>query len=365
MMKGDKIMSELIYNDSEIYFEYADSVYALEHAFLDSCLECDMIVMESSSQNDPEKIGTAQRLIHSFNAFIKKCIELIETAIDKITGKVSEKIIENKIDSIVNNFSKNLTICKEKGITSFEYYDMEEVRKSIMDEAKAYEKLLKGFSNTYIKRGAKPQSAEKFLVQLEKTEKKFDELLKSALSDIKVYDIKHAEKVAITLQKCKVRGRDGYTDILTVYKTTVKRESDHAIAIIESLDKYSEETGYVQNAKTYQQTIQNTVIYMQRHVAEITTALIKHGIPLLCKIDKLRHTKEVYIGNYEVDGKMLNHYTKADTSSEKRKKIRDDISNIANYVGSVADYSINGKNEIIREDEIDEMKSNGTTLSFI
>ena len=357
-------MTGLIFNESEIYFEYADSVYALEHAFLDSCLECDMIMMEAG-ENTQAKIGVVQRLIYSFKEFIKKCIDLISTAIDKITKKVSDKAIENNLDSIIKNFPTTLKICKEQGIESFEYYDMETLRKIIMDEAKAYEKLLRGFSNKYIYSGAKPQSAEKFLSELDKIEKKFDDLLKKTLSDIKVYNIKDAEKVARMLQKCRVKGRDGYTDVLSMYKETIKRESDHAISIIESLDKYSEETGYVQNAKTYQQMIQNTIIYMQRHTAEITSNLIKHGIPLLCKLDKMIHTKEVYQGRFKVDGKMLNHYTIDDTSSQERKETRETISNVSENLGTLLQFKTNTARHIDRSKEIKSMKSNGRTLSFI
>lgn len=328
-------MSGLIFNESEIYFEYANSVYALEHAFLDSCLECDMIMMESSSQNDTEKNGIVQRLIHSFKAFIKKCMDLIQTTIDKITKKVSDKVIENNLNSIIKNFPTTLKKCKDKGITSFKYYDMEALRKIIIDEAKAYEKVLRGFSNKYIYAGAKPEYAEKFLNELEKIKKKFDGLIKNASNDIKVYNIKDAEKVAQMLQKCRVKGRDGYTDVLSMYKETIKRESDHAISIIESLDKYSEETGYVQNAKTYQQMIQNTVIYMQRHVADITSNLIFYGIPLLCELDK------------EVRG----------NESETR--------NMISFINKTAGDVTNAMVAIKRYDEIDSMKRKDGTLSFI
>lgn len=344
--------------ESVIYEEEIESYeneIALARALNDSYLLINMLYYENTNdESKSEKIkNMIDRIIKSFKVFIIKCKDYLKSAIKKLIGRISDAYTEYKLKDMISKFDSSIAKAEKAGMKSFNFIDIKAMFNCLNDECNMYEKTIKKFTKEYIKH-ASPNSAEKMLNKFNEISVTYDTKLKDIFNNTKEYSINEAKDIVSMIEKCKSVKNGGYTDIVDRYMTVCDEVETLTINTLNSLNKYSEDTGYIQNAKTLQKMIHNSCIKLQVHSAECITAILKTAIPLICKIDSIAHTKFEDTGKVNDDG--LKIYEKNDTSSDKHKEIRNTVSNVSEFIGTSSDIGLKSLRKVTRKNDIKDWK---------
>ena len=332
--------------ESVIYKDEIDSCFteiALERALNESSLLFDILYFENTNdKSTTEKFKSMiNKIIEAFKAFIIKCKDYLKNAVNKITNRITDAYTEYKLKDIFNSFDTSITKAEKLGIKSFKYIDMKALFNCLDDECNMYEKVINKFSRDYIKRGA-PKDAEKMLHKFKEISEKYDTKLKSILNETKEFSIHEAKQIVIMMQNCKSIGTGGYTNIVDKHTAMCDDIEKFMISTLKSLEKYSEETGYIQNAKTLQQMIHNSCVQIHTHSAECITSLIRHGIPIICNIDEIAHAKASNNSD--------------ETTSNKRELVRNIASTVSNTVGVYIDNTVKSEQKVARKNDVKDWK---------
>lgn len=339
-------MDELVIYDEEI--DFYETELAMERCLYESNL-CDLLYCESA--NDKSQKNIIDKIIETFKKFIEKCRKYIKLAIDKITGRVQQAYTTHKLNDILKNFDTAIKNAEKSGMTKFEFVNIDALKKCIKEEADAYEKVIKKFSKMYIISGS-PKEAEKMIDKVKTVEFKYKKMLHDIISNPKTYSINDAKHIAQTIKECK-DSNNAFIQILDRHIKICNETEDLVIGVLKSLDKYSEDTGYIQNAKSLKEIIHNASITLQSHTAEVVTTILKTGVGIICNIDEFVHTKKHEIE--ENDGNIIK--IKVDESSPQRKKTREYIDGVAETLGSVADAGVKTVRKVSRKNDIKNWKS--------
>lgn len=317
-------MIEFIIHEDEL--DLYENELILERTLLNSNVAIDLFFCEkSNSINDTNNIEKFKNMIHriieSFKAFMIKCREYLKLSLDKITERISDAYRVHKLTSIFKNFNRSIEKAKAAGMKSFEFIDVKALHKCLDNETIEYERAINNFIKSYIKR-ASPKDAEKMLMKFNEISEKYDNKFKDIINEKKEYSITEAKVVSFFLSD----GNNEFTTIVNNYINNCKDIERLTLSTLNSLNEYSEDTGYIQNAKTLQQMIHNSCVHIRTHSVDCMVTVIQYGVPIVCAIDKLAHVKTEYVGDGD-DG--IPTYLKHDTSSEKRKNNRKKASKFA------------------------------------
>lgn len=344
--------------ESVIYEEELDSCFAelaLEKALNTSILLFDMIYFEGmDDKTSSEKFKSLiNRIIEAFKSFIIKCKDYLKAAVNKITGRVTDTLTEFNLKYVIQSFDASIAKAEKLGMKTFKFIDMKALLNCLDDECNMYEKAIKKFSREYIRRGA-PKDAEKMLQKFNKISEKYDTKLKDILNEDKEFSIREAKHIVYMIQNCKSVRKGGYTDIVDRYSAMCDDIEKITVGTLKSLNSYSEDTGYIQNAKTLQQMIHNSCVRIHTHSAECITAILRYGIPIICKIDKMAHTNDVDTGTVDKDG--LRVYEVKDTSSPEHQRTRNIVSDVSKAIGDSAYNTIKSVRKVVRKTDIKDWK---------
>lgn len=339
-------MFDYIIYDEEI--ESYENEIALERALINSNLSIDLMYFENTSNIDDdtklEKFkAMIQKIIEAFKTFMIKCKDYLKSAINKLLGRVQGVYTEYTLDQVLNDFDSKIEKAQSKGMKSFKFIDVHALYKCLQDESNEYTKIIKTFTKSYIKNGS-PKDAEKVIKQYEDLSSNYNTKLKNILEMKKEYSIREARMVANVVKLNNKLRSGNFVDIIDKYKNTCQEIESLTIASLNSLNKYSEDTGYVQNAKSLQDIIHNSCIRLQTHSAECITAIISYGVPVLCSIDKLAHLRK------DEDGKII------DISSDDRKSTRKVIENLSSVGTNMANAKLSSIRKTSRKEDIKDWK---------
>ncbi len=345
------IFDPIIYEEEINMYE---SEIALEKALNESEYLTSLIYFEKteSDKTDENNKNIIDKVIKLFKAFINKCLEYIKNAITKIHDRIVSIYTEHKLKKLLENFNNKVDEAERKGLKSFIFVDLYALAKNLNDESNAYEKEIKSFAKSYIK-NASPKDAEKLLKKFNSISEQYTARISDILKSPKEFHIKEAKKVVNILEKSKDGKNNAYSIILDNHYKMCEEVEKLTENTISSLDKYSEDTGYVQNAKTLQQMIHNSCVRLHVHTSECITSMLKYGVPLITHIDKMYNTKMVYV---DTDKDRIPTYLKTDTSSEIHKDIRNYTSKVTEYLGDVSGTKLKYVRKASRKNDIKDWK---------
>lgn len=341
-----------------IYEEELDSYeneLLMEKALIESNMYIDLVCFESSDDSSiGEKFaGLIHKIIEMFKAFINKCKDYLKSAISKITGRVASAYTEHKLRDLIKDFDKKLTIAERAGLKSFKSVDIEALYKCVDDEYNEFTDHVKKFVHVYIKRAA-PKDAEKMVKKLQDISSKYDAEIRDIIDNPKEYSIREAKKLVAMLEKTKENSNGSFSDIAKKYASVCDEIERLTVNTLNSLKQYSEDTGYVQNAKTLQDIIRNSTIRLHTHSAECITVVLKYAIPTICHIDKIANTKNVVTGQVNKDGS--DHTKKVDLSSPTHAAVRSSIGSVSEHLGSLSDIELKSIRKTSRSNDIRDWK---------
>lgn len=355
------ILEHFIYEEEINSYE---TELIMERALYESMLSVDMAYYESANMSTTDKITSLiKRAIEAFKAFMVKCRDYLKSAVKMLTGRVTEAYTEYTVRDVVANFDSYIVNAEKSGMKTFTFFDVKAIVRCLNDECDDYIKAIKNFQRAYIKRGA-PKDAEKMLAKFDEIAEKHGAKLQEIINTKKTYSIREAKHIAHMINNSRSVKRGGFIDVVDRFDTVCDEIETLTINTLNSLDKYSEDTGYIQNAKTLQQMIHNGCVRMKVHAGECVTALLTIGIPLMCHIDKLAHTKTVDTGAVTDEG--LKIYVHKDTSSADRKYNRKLIESISSTAGNLSSANLKSLRKITRKNDLKdwEFTKGESPLSF-
>lgn len=355
-------MLDLIIYDEELNFY--ETELSMERCLYETNLELDLLYCESyNDKSNNEKFKSIiNKIIEMFKKFIQKCREYLKSVINKIIGRVNELYQEYKLKTILKNFDKSIANAEKQGIKKFKFIDITELQKCLEDESDEYEKEIKKFSRSYIKH-ANPKDAEKMIENIRDIDEKYSEKIHNIINNLKEYSINEAKKVANILEDCSDKSNSkGFINIIKRYQNVCTETEQLVESTLKSLENYSEDTGYIQNAKTLKEMIYNSCIRLQSHTAEIITVILSYGIPIICFIDETINTKTIETDSD--DGTKINK--DIDNSSLRHQKTRNIVSNISENLGYLTTAELKSVRKVSRKNDINSWKNkkDDSPLSF-
>ena len=349
------IFESVIYEEEIDFYE---TELALERCSYETDFACDLLYCESDNDKSNNK-NIIDKFIDMFKTFIEKCKKYLNLAIDKITGRVQDSYKEHKLDKLIDNLDEYIKEAESVGIKSFKFVDMYELEKCLIDESTTYKKIVKKFTKEYIVTGL-PIFAEKMVKNVKKTSEEYKKKISDLLNNPKDYSVKKAKIMAESLKKCNDK-KGSFIEILNDYKKVCDETESLVIGAVKSLDKYSKDTGYIQNSKALKDILHNTSIVLQTHTAEVVTALVKYSTIGLCKLDEKINTKTIEYNDKNDKPKTII----VDKTSDKSlgRKV---TTNVIDTIDRLASSEISSVRKVSRKNDIKNWKSSGgkKELSF-
>ena len=240
------IFDYVIYEEEIDFYE---AELALERCSYETDLACDLLYCESDNDksDDNKKKNIIDKIIEMFKAFIEKCKKYLGLGINRIVDRVEESCTEHKIDDILKDYDNAIKTAEENGMKKFKFIEVNKLKDTLKSEADELEKAIKDFSKAYIKHGS-PKDAEKMVNKIKSIGQEYEKKLNDIKSNPKEYSIKEAKKVFDALTDIRKKDND-FTSILERYQKVCDETEKLVISALNSLDKYSADTGYIQNAK--------------------------------------------------------------------------------------------------------------------
>ena len=363
-------MFESYIYEEEIGFYQAE--LALEKVMIETDLTLDTVYFESKDESDDsdEKKESKMKkifdtIIDTVKKFVKEVKEFLHKSNDKVVDRIYDAQVAAKIDNaFLSRFNNAIAKAEKNGMTTFKFFDIEKLMDYLKGETQEYKDLINEFMNKYMKSGS-PKDAEKMLAKFKKIyvgySKKVNDLYLE--ENFKTYKIKYAEKILDQFRYTK-KGKPGeFSAIYDEYLDMCDHVENVIYKTYSSLDEYSEETGYIQNAKTLKALVHNSCVNIQVHVADASSKLIRYGIPLLTYIDKKANTEDLVL--LDKDGNPVARL-KNDTSSYERKKARESLAVIGKRGGAMTDAELKSLKKISRKKDLAALNDddNDTPLKF-
>jgi hypothetical protein len=277
-------MCDLFIYEEEIHFY--ETELSLERCSYEIDLICDLLYCESSDdKSDDNKFKTfINNIIKAFKTFFDKCRKYNKESVDKLTDRIGDALKTHKIDLILKDFDNALDNAQKAGLKSFEYMDINALKKLFKDEAYDLEKEINKFTKAYIAK-CKPKDAENMVKNIKEIGQSYSKRIADVKSKKKKYSISSAKKISEEIAELK-NANSEFAQIINRYQTVCDDTEKLVVNTLESLDKYSAESGYVQNAKSLKDVVHNSLLGIRSHATDITTSIVSTWIPIMLDISR-------------------------------------------------------------------------------
>lgn len=282
--------------------EYTNTLYESSNAEINLMESC---FIESSDDNFIVKVYKAVK------EFFKKMIDNIKRLIKSVTTKMHTKIQTLDLKVNLKKAQKLLTKAKNKGLTTYEMYDIEEFVDVYIKFSKFARKAYVSWGN---KKDAGATTAKQAEIFIKEYETKRDSFQKK-LDQIK--DPKNKKQISVDSALKSITKYIEIVDNGLIYSevSNLSKNIQEIDKLNESikvdLEKYADETGYRLHASTLKDVGHNSMMYIKRNADWISLYAVSAASALTSLIIKAASVKEGY--------EHANKWYNADISEEIEK----------------------------------------------